>query len=440
MGPLILVAVFVLFLFVAAIIFFFSKFLYSIGTTFYFTCIRIASLFNRKARAWTRGRKKLFARLQEGYHFPDHKRIWIHCASLGEFEQGRTLIEKLREEYPDAKILLTFFSPSGYEVRKNYTGADYICYLPADSKRNAKRFLDIVKPDLVLFIKYEFWLRFIEEIYKRKINLFVVSANFRKSQIFFKWYGKTFTNLLRKFTILFVQHEDSAALLEKKKIKNYVISGDTRFDRVLEVFSETKEIPEIKSFMNGHRIMVAGSTWKTDENILKGIYRRYLFSHTYKLIVAPHEVDAKHLKLTKRRFKSKGILFSELATTPADVVMKKDILIIDNVGMLSSLYRYGDVCYIGGGFNKGVHNILEAAVYGKPIFFGPKTKKFREAKDLIEKNAAFKIYESDSVINDIDLMNNFEVIYTTACSVSKEYVTGNAGATEKVMAVLKDYL
>ncbi|MEZ5014915.1 MAG: glycosyltransferase N-terminal domain-containing protein [Chitinophagales bacterium] len=409
---------------------------YSIIVRLYHLGIWLVSPFIPKARQWVQGRKHLFETLSASWDAHAGKKYWIHCASLGEFEQGRSIIELLKKQEPDCKILLTFYSPSGYLVRKDYAFADFVCYLPADTPANAKKFLSIVRPDVVLFIKYEFWYHHIRAIYKQHIPLYLVSGVFRKKQLFFKWYGRLHKQMLRMYTCLFVQDKHSLDLLHSIHMQHAAIAFDTRFDRVLEVASKKTQNEVLDIFCPGFNIIVAGSTWKQDERVLRSTFYAYLLERNFKIIVAPHNIDKRSLKRTKRRFKKYMCTYSEALQMPADELERKRVLILDNMGMLSSVYAYADLCYIGGGFAKGIHNTLEAAVYGKPLFFGPNYKKFTEAVGLVESNAAFVIADAESFMQYIALMNDFKVVYRGAAKDALTYVREHAGGTDHIVAYI----
>ncbi len=356
--------------------------------------------------------------------------VWIHCSSLGEFEQGKPVIEKIRTHNPAKKILLTFFSPSGYEEKKHYPGADYIFYLPMDSKKNAKNFIDIINPSLVFFIKYDFWYHYLKEINRRKIPCLLISALFREGQSFFKWYGVLQRKMLSCFTAIFVQNEKSKELLRKINIRNCVVSGDTRFDTVIEITNRFEPIQVIEEFIGKKKCVVAGSTWKDDEEILQKILIR-LNDNDLKLIIAPHEIHKARLNELKELFPA-SINFSDLIT-----ISKKEsynILVIDNIGTLSRLYKYAYIAYVGGGFTRdGVHNVLEAAVYGKPVVFGKNYKKYKEATDLIECGGAKSFSVKDELYQILLALLNDETEYYQKCLASKNYVLENKGATEKIL-------
>jgi 3-deoxy-D-manno-octulosonic-acid transferase len=383
---------------------------------------------NTKAKLWLKGRKNIFDRITSILK-PSEKRIWVHASSLGEFEQGRPVIEKLKELRPDYKIVLTFFSPSGYEIRKDYKGADYIFYLPLDTRENAARFIDLVKPEKVIFIKYEFWYNYLTAIKYRRIPLYLVSANFRKEQHFFKWYGGWFRELLYNFEHIFVQNERSANLLKSININCITIAGDTRFDRVYSIATSSRELPEVKNFVGSTFCLIAGSTWEPDEELLI----KYLneTSHPVKMIIAPHEIKEAAIEGMIGKLNKKTVRYSQLKNTG-----NADVLIIDNIGMLSSLYRYGKVAYIGGGFGKGIHNILEAATFGLPVIFGPNYHKFQEAVNLSKAGGAFPIIDYPVLKSTLD-----DLIEDTAknnyCSeISRKFVENNLGATNIILEKL----
>jgi 3-deoxy-D-manno-octulosonic-acid transferase len=396
--------------------------------------IYIASLFDSKARQWLQGRKNIFEKLEEAIP-PNGKIIWIHCASLGEFEQGRPLMEKLRVQSSEFRVLLTFFSPSGYEAQKDYKGADWIFYLPMDGPRNAKRFLEIVRPSLVIFVKYEFWYYYLKKIKYRNIPLLLVSALFRKDMSFFKWYGSLQRKMLSRFDHLFVQNENSKKLLDEIGLANITsVSGDTRFDRVIEIAEKFQSIPIIEQFVGNSKVIVAGSTWEKDEEIISRYISEYK-SDDYKWIIAPHEINEMHLSSLKKNL-SGSILFSELIESKQS---NKAILIIDNVGMLSRLYKYATVAFIGGGFSKGgIHNVLEAAVYGKPVMFGPNYNKYYEAVQLIERRGAISVQDYEEFDTNIDIIAYSKEAITDMSKKSKGYVYSNKGATEKIIQFIQE--
>lgn len=394
----------------------------------YQSFIWLASKFNNnKATLFLSGRENVFALLEQK-RLPGERYVWFHAASLGEFEQGRPIMESLKNSHPEFKILLTFFSPSGYEVRKDYQGADIICYLPMDMSWNVKRFLDIVQPDCAIFIKYEFWMNYLLELKKRQIKTYIVSAIFRESQLFFRSYGGFYRRLLKSFTHLFVQNDESVRLLHSIGFDNVTKVGDTRFDRVADIAAKSKDLPIVQAFKSDAKVLIAGSSWPNDENILLPYFNQ---NFPLKLIIAPHEIDEEHLQSIISQLKRPYIRYSQATI---ENVKEADCLIIDCFGLLSSIYRYGEIAYIGGGFGVGIHNILEAAVYGIPVIFGPNFRKFQEAVDLQQKGGAFVIenYESFSQIMSEFLEENSS-LYSSACKVSNDYSQANKGATSKVV-------
>jgi 3-deoxy-D-manno-octulosonic-acid transferase len=415
------------------------RFLYSVGIFFYSLGIRIAAIGNQKARLWVSGRKNLFRNVHDALSKDARPVIWFHCASLGEFEQGRPLIESIRVQHPQYKILLTFFSPSGYEVRKNYAGADVVTYMPVDTKSNAKRFIEIVNPKFAVFVKYEFWLNHLAEVRKRNIPHYLISAIFRDDQIFFRSHGNIFREALKGYTHIFTQDKNSISLLEKIDVKNVSLAGDTRFDRVAEIASNAKEIPLAAAVASTGKVLVAGSTWKDDEDILFPILEKH-FRNGWKLIIAPHEISESRIQAIESAIKALGVSedhtvrFSKgAAHTPGDI----HALIIDNIGNLSSLYKYGTVAYVGGGFGKSIHNTLEAAVYGIPVVFGPKHQKFNEALGLIKCKGGFGVHSPDELGSVINSLLTDETRRAEAGRNAGTYVKENLGATDKILSVIR---
>ncbi|MCX3266904.1 3-deoxy-D-manno-octulosonic acid transferase [Pedobacter agri] len=401
--------------------------LYILGIRLYNLIISIFALFNNKAKLFINGRKNLFQEIKNQVD-SNQKHIWFHFASLGEFEQGRPVLEKLKAVYPKKKIVVTFFSPSGYEIRKNYALAD-VFYFPIDTAQNAKRFLNLVNPEMAIFTKYEFWHFYFKELNTRKIPLYVISGIFRPSQAFFKWYGGFYRNILKSVTYFFVQNEESKILLNSIGLNNTVVSGDTRFDRVYENAQTPRSLPEIENFIGDSPVLVCGSTWPEDEKFLAVLPEKY---PEWKFIIAPHEIHQSHIESIERQFPAGSLRLSVLASllkagnTPIPNVQ---VLIIDNIGMLSSLYRYGKVAYIGGGFGAGIHNTLEAAAFGLPVIFGPKYDKFQEAKDLIAIGAAKSISSAEELLNAFDsFLKNDQ-----AANAAKKYVEDKKGATEIIL-------
>lgn len=396
--------------------------------------VYIISPFHKKARLMVEGHKDVFKKLEAEID-PTAKYIWLHAASLGEFEQGRPIIEDIKEKHPSYKILLTFFSPSGYEVRKNYELADIVCYLPFDRKSKVKRFLKLASPHMAIFIKYEFWYNYVNQLHKRNTPIYMVSAIFRPDQIFFRWYGKFYQKILHFYSCICVQDENSKLLLNNIGVNNVEVCGDTRFDRVIEIKNGAKPIPLAEAFSrkeNGekHLTLVAGSSWPKDEDI----FIKY-FNNTpdFKLIIAPHEIHEAHLNYIESILKRPFIRYSKATLENVD---QYDCLIIDSFGLLSSLYRYGEIAYVGGGFGVGIHNILEAAVYNVPVFFGPNFKKFREAHQIIEEGGGYPIQDEE---NFWSLMNEFleyPKVLASAGDHAGRYVNENAGVVSKVMQII----
>jgi len=402
-------------------------FLYSVSVFVYTALIKIASLFNSKARRWTQGRKHWHDNLKQAVK-NDHPWIWFHASSLGEFEQGRPVMEAFRQKYPQYKILLTFFSPSGYEIRKNYDGADYVCYLPADTPGNVRKFLVTVNPVMVFFIKYEFWFNYIHQLHLKNIPLYYFSVKFRPGQHFFKWYGGWFREKLKEIDWIFVQDESSVNLLHGIGCDKCSLSGDTRFDRVLSVTRQKKSFPPIEQFAGDADVMVAGSTWPPDEEMMVDIINK--FSGRLKFIIAPHEIHPERITAMQEKIKTKSVKFSEAQDQD---IKSASVLFIDSIGILLHLYQYARFAYIGGGFGKNIHNILEAATFGVPVIFGPNYHKFQEAIDLIKLGGAFPVNnysELEQIIVKLIEDKAFQEKSSATCS---NFVTQNAGATKVIM-------
>ena len=417
---------------------------YNIVIYFVLWGIAIASLFNEKVRKMWRGEREAFKILKQKVD-PNAKYIWFHAASLGEFEQGRPLMERIRKEYPQYKILLTFYSPSGYEVRKNYEGADIICYMPVDTRLNAIRFLRLVRPVMAFFIKYEFWSNFLHILKHRNIPTYSVSSIFREDQVFFKWYGRSYAGVLKCFTRFFVQNEESKRLLEGIGIKDVDVVGDTRFDRVLQIKEAAKQLPICEAFRTGvassqsadvphhdFKVFVAGSSWPPDENIFIPFFNEH---KDWRLLIAPHVIAEEHLKLILSLIKDKKVV-RYTQTTPEEAA-EADVLIIDCFGLLSSMYNYGDVAYIGGGFGVGIHNALEAAVWNMPVIFGPNNKKFQEAQGLLKSGGGFEINTYEDFSGLMNSLMNDEAFLKQAGDKAGAFVAHLAGATDKVLASVK---
>ncbi len=409
--------------------------LYPIFLLLYRTGIRASALYNGKARKWLDGRRNWRQQLAAALT-PGEKRIWIHCSSLGEFEQGRPLIEALKEQYPDHKIVLTFFSPSGYEACRSYDKADHICYLPMDGRAAARDFVAAVSPSLVLFVKYEFWHYYLAEVKRRQMPLLLVSGAFRPEQPFFKWYGGFFRKMLHCFTHIHVQDGVSAKLLQAIGIRdNVTISGDTRYDRVSAIAARVKQIPEAERFKGTSKIFIAGSTWPDDERLIKECLPQ--LPSDWKLVIAPHEIDARHIRQVQELFGSEMALFSELPGNAA--LYDKRILVIDNIGMLSSLYTYGAIAYVGGGFQKGgIHNVLEPAVFGIPVIIGPIYQKFVEAASLVSAKAAFPVNNATEAGKLIHDLATDDTARQSIRDILQKFMKKKVGATAKIMAQIRE--
>ena len=404
--------------------------------------LQVASLFNPKAKKWVNGRKGIFKKMDQAIP-AGGQIIWMHCASLGEFEQGRPLLEKIRADMANRKlhykVLLTFFSPSGYEAQKNYAGADWVFYLPVDGPRNAKRFLEIVQPSLVIFVKYEFWYYYLKKIKYRNIPLLLISALFTKDMPFFKWYGKLQRKILSRFDHLFVQNQESKKLLDEIGFSSICsVSGDTRFDRVIEIAATATKIPSIEKFIDNSRVIIAGSTWPEDEVVLQKAFTT-ISDHRLKLIIVPHEITNKTLKEIKKLFPN-SLLFSALSSQNAT---NTNVLIIDNIGMLSRLYSYASIAYIGGGLtNSGVHNVLEAAVYYKPVLFGSYFHQYNEAIGLVQAGGGLPFYDKkrDGImlgeLLEALLINEEE--YAWRSKAAGEFVQAKKGAVQKIVQFIQE--
>ncbi|MGQ7868030.1 3-deoxy-D-manno-octulosonic acid transferase [Sunxiuqinia sp. sy24] len=404
------------------------EFFYQIGIFFYSLAARVSALFNEKARLFVKGQKAVFPYLEEQL---SHSRplLWVHCASLGEFEQGRPLIEQIKKEHPSYEILLTFFSPSGYEIRKNYEQADYVCYLPLDTVTNARKFIELTKPEKVFFIKYEFWNNYINQLHKNNIPLYLVSAIFRQEQLFFKsgFRAKWYRQVLAKVTHFFVQTETSGQLLSSIGINNYTITGDTRFDRVAEIAAKSKQLALIKQFKNGQKLIVAGSSWSPDEELLIDFLKQ---NPTTKIIFAPHEVKESNIKRLLEQLPDGAIRYTQAT---GENLEQAQILIIDTIGILSSIYRYADVAYIGGGFGVGIHNTLEAAIYNIPVIFGPNYLRFQEAVNLQKVGAAFPIKNTEELIAILNQLLDDDQKRLKVAQKCREFMLLNLGATQQVL-------
>ena len=413
--------------------------IYNIVIYFVLWGIAIASLFNEKVRKMWRGEREAFKILKQKVD-PHAKYVWFHAASLGEFEQGRPLMERIRKDYPQYKILLTFYSPSGYEVRKNYEGADIICYMPVDTRLNAIRFLRLVRPVMAFFIKYEFWSNFLHILAHRGIPTYSVSSIFRPDQVFFKWYGKGYAGVLKCFTRFFVQNEESKHLLESIGITDVDVVGDTRFDRVLQIKEAAKQLPICEAFRqgsstsseDGYKVFVAGSSWPPDEEI----FIRFFNEHkNWRLLIAPHVIGEDHLKFILSLIKNKKVV--RYTQTSPEEAAEADVLIIDCFGLLSSMYHYGDVAYVGGGFGVGIHNTLEAAVWNMPVIFGPNNKKFQEAQGLLKSKGGFEINNFEEFENLMKRLMDDASFLKSSGEKAGAFVASLSGATDKVLSKVK---
>lgn len=403
---------------------------YGIGIRAYSFGVLVSSLWNSKAKRWKEGRKNLFLQIESSLKANEH-RVWFHCASTGEFEQGRPVMEAYRKKFPQHKIVLTFFSPSGFELRKNYPGADYIFYLPLDTKANAERFVSLVDPKLVLFVKYEFWFHILSEIERRKIAAVMISAVFRKNHFLFNPFAKPLKQVLISFKKIFVQDESSLLFLNQNGFTNGQLSGDTRFDRVWEISSAAKQIHLIENFRGEKKLFVAGSTWLPDEKLILRLAGEV--PGDWKFVMVPHEIDSNHLQQLRNE-STLTLLFYSQAEAGKKIAGEK-ILVVDNIGLLSSIYQYADIAYIGGGFGQGIHNTLEAAVYGISVLFGPNYQKFPEARMLVENSGGI------SVSNYEELKIAFEFYGLPETSSlgksNREWVKRNTGATDIIIKFLE---
>ena len=413
--------------------------MYNLAIYLYLLGVAIASLFNEKVRKMWRGERDAFRVLREQVD-ANAQYVWFHAASLGEFEQGRPLMEQLRREHPEYKILLTFFSPSGYEVRKDYKGADIICYLPLDTITNARRFLRLIRPCMAFFIKYEFWYNYLHILKHRQVPVYSVSSIFRPEQVFFKWYGRQYGKVLNCFTHFYVQNDISRQLLANIGINCVTVVGDTRFDRVLQIKEQAKQLPVVEQFtaLEGSKVFVAGSSWPPDEEI----FIRYFKEHPeWKLIIAPHVIGEDHLRQIMSRLEDRKVVLYTKAeqdlNSIASTLKSSDVLIIDCFGLLSSIYHYGDIAYVGGGFGVGIHNVLEAGVWDMPVFFGPNNQKFQEAQGLKAAGGGFDFQTYEEFASKMDhFLHNTEEMQA-AGKRAGEFVQSLSGATQHILSDVK---
>ncbi|MFI3330779.1 MAG: glycosyltransferase N-terminal domain-containing protein [Rikenellaceae bacterium] len=404
-------------------------FIYNIGIFLLGFLFRLASLFNPKAKLWVRGRKNWKRELESALKGNVKPVAWVHAASLGEFEQGREVIEKIKEQYADYFVLLTFFSPSGYTVRKNYDKADYVCYLPLDTPSNAKAFARIVKPKVAIFVKYEFWINLLNYAYKGGCRLYVVSAIFRQNSIFFRFYGGIFRKLLNRFSQIFVQNMNSKQLLKKINVENVVVSGDTRFDRVHKIASLDIKLDIVEKFVGSTSCLVAGSTWAEDEKILVDLIEK---NKDVKFIIAPHELDSKRIDKLREKITGESCLYT-LSTSQTDF-SDAQVMIIDTIGVLSKVYKYGSWAYIGGGFGVGIHNTLEAATFSLPLAFGLNYHKFFEACAMVDLGVARSVANADELISWFESVDTQSDNYKNQRKDLANFVAGNLGASDKIVA------
>jgi 3-deoxy-D-manno-octulosonic-acid transferase len=400
--------------------------LYYIVIFTYYSILVLIAPFNDKASLWVNGRKGWKAKLRGNLN-PGRRYVWIHCSSLGEFEQGRPVIEAIKKDHPELSIVLTFFSPSGYENRKDYPEADYVCYLPVDFKSNARDFIGMVNPEFVVFVKYEFWFNYISELHQRQIPLYIISAIFRPGQHFFKWYGSFFRDMLRKIEIIFVQDQRSVDLLEGIGIKSVVLSGDTRFDRVVKIAGTAVDIPRLEQFRGNEKLFLAGSSWRRDEEIITQYIRKDPLR--MKWVFAPHEIDKPNIDRLEKLIDEKVVRFSQFTQQSADA----RVLIMDNIGMLSSAYKYAHIAEVGGGFGSGIHNILEPACWRIPVLFGPNHEDYKEAVDLLGEKGAMTFDSFEGFSEIVDKLLSDENYYLNSAGRAGDYIAKNTGATARIL-------
>lgn len=410
--------------------------LYTLGIHLYGLGIKLAAPFNGKAKQWVGGRRNQFDAMRQKLSTDSRPAVWVHASSMGEFEQARPLIELLHSQYPEYKVVVTFFSPSGYEIRKNYDLASAVLYLPLDTPRNARRFLDIVNPQVALFVKYDFWFNTLAELRRRNVPTFIFSTIFRPSQYFFKWYGRWFRSQLGAFTHFFVQNEESLQLLQSVGYKNVTIAGDTRFDRVAKIAATAAPNAVVERFADGKPVVMAGSTWPTDERMLQHFIATT--PHDVKLILAPHEIDSEHIEQIKALFGPTAVCYTEV--DEKTVFDNYKVLIVNTMGMLSSLYRYSHITYIGGGFGKGIHNILETVVYGTPVCFGPNYQKFQEAKDIIALGGGRCVTNAEQLSEVFNNWLSNNDLWQQCSDICSSYTKANIGSSEKIFQIVRNCL
>ena len=404
--------------------------LYNLGLIIYGLAIRLAASRNPKAKLWIDGRRGIFKKMEQVID-PSARVVWIHVASLGEFEQGRPVIDRIREEHPEYKILLTFYSPSGYEIRKDYEGVDYIFYLPLDTASNAKRFIDLVNPEMVILVKYEFWINMLSELRRRNIRTYIISAIFRRNSIFFRHYGGLWRQALESFYTLFVQNNDSKKLLAELGFDNVVVSGDTRFDRVLQISESANKIEIVERFKGDSRLFIAGSTWEADEEILLELVNA---NPTIKFVIAPHELKDGRIASLISRCEGGAIRYTDV--TEQTVLSSLQVLVLNTMGQLSSVYQYASISYIGGGFGVGIHNTLEAATFGLPIAFGPNYQRFKESRDLVSLGGAKCVHNYEELKEWFDMLNGDNELLKRQSRISKDYTMSHQGATSIIVKTI----
>lgn len=407
--------------------------LYTIFIRCYVLALRLASPFNSKAKQWLEGRKDVLPVIAQKLKGKTGRRIWMHCASLGEFEQGRPVLEKWKQLYPSDIIILTFFSPSGYALQKNYSGADVISYLPMDGKRNARQFIEITHPQLALFVKYEFWYHYLKTLHRQNIPVILFSSIFRQGQIFFKWYGSFYRNMLAFYSGIFVQNTHSQQLLQSIHYASEV-APDTRFDRVIAISKKNSSDEKILAFVKSSPILIGGSTWPADEKIILHVFKTYLQPQGFKLILAPHDVSNSNIQRLQNIIGDACTLYS------GGFSIEKSILILNTMGKLSEIYRYAKYVFVGGAFGKGLHNILEATVYGKPVFFGPAFSKFNEAINLNNAGAAFPVNDASQMETIIRNLEDDTAAYDSVCKIASDYVEENIGGTKRIYNAMEKLL
>ena len=407
--------------------------IYSILTQLAHYLIKVIALFNPKIKLFVNGRKNVWDKLKQHIQ-PSTKTIWVHCASLGEFEQGLPILESLKKHYVSHKIVLTFFSPSGYEVKKNSNAADIICYLPLDTKKNARNFIKIVQPDFAIFVKYEFWPNYLSELHNQNISTYLVSGIFRKEQLFFKWHGKWMRKSLHTFAHFFIQNQQSEKLLHSINLTNTTITGDTRFDRVIEIINRDNSLLFIEQFKNNTTTIVYGSSWPEDEVAYLDFINTS--NKAVKHIIAPHNIKKHHIENLKNSITKPALLHSQLSD---ENLAAYDVFIIDSIGLLTKIYSYADIAFVGGAFKTGLHNTLEPAAFGIPIITGPKYAKFQEASDLVNLGGIMVVNSKKEYENTLEKLINSEELRSTTGNINKTYVTQKAGATIKIMTQLKKH-